>query len=83
VALGGLFHDHKYREHLIGMSKEDFILKFPNTFWKVVKPAPIAQPGQEWYVNDYESSRNEVGGGPAWTAIFENGRLVEFDFFKG
>lgn len=83
VALAGLFHDHGYRHQLIGMTVAEFERTFPNTFYEVRKLPPIAKPNQVFYIDDYQSAQREDGlYGMCWKAVFEDGRLIEFEFFK-
>ena len=83
IAFGGLFHDSSYQQRLIGVSFEQFTQAFPNTFYKVRKPPPIAKPNQEFYINDYQRAQREDGRyDGCWEAIFEDGRLVAFDYSK-
>jgi len=83
IAFGGLFHDHSYRQRFIGMSVEQVERAFPNTFYKVRRPPPIAKSNQEFFIDDYQQAQREEGGyGMCWRAIFEDGRLIELDVFK-
>ena len=84
VALSGIFHDHKFRKSLIGITVSEFQSRFPSTFYEVRKLPPIAKDGQQYFIDNYERSIRENGAlGLVWLAVFENGRLVEFDFSKG
>ena len=84
VALSGMFHDISYRDSLIGMSVEEFLKRFPATFYEVKVPPPIAAPNQRWFVDDYAQSIRPTGpGGMCWEAVFENNRLIHISFHKG
>jgi hypothetical protein len=83
TALGGLFHDRAYREALIGMSETEFQTTFPNTFYEIQNPPPIAKPEQRWFIEGYAESKRPDGGGPGWHVVFEKGKVVEIDYFKG
>jgi hypothetical protein len=83
VALSGMFHDHAFRRSLLGMTMQKFEERFPHTFFRVVKPPPVAKPGQVYMISDLAQSRNPDGHfGLCWLVVFENDRLIEFDFFK-
>ena len=83
IAFSGLFPDHAYRRHFIGMPVEQFQKSFPNTFYKTRTQRPNAKPNQQFYIDDYElAQREEWFYGMGWEAVFEDGRLVEFNFFK-
>jgi len=84
VALPGMIHDHSYRQKMLGSSLSDFEARFPSTFYEVKTPPPIAKPGQRYFINDYHQAQREDGGfGFVWYAVFEEGRLVQLDIFKG
>ena len=83
VAFAGLLRDPAYRRHFIGMPIEQFQKSFPNTFYKARTQRPNAKPNQEFYIDDYQlAQREEWFYGMGWEAVFEDGRLVEFKFFK-
>ena len=84
VVFGGLFHDLSYRNRFLGLSPEEFMRRFPNTFYKVRSRPPILKPNQDLYINNYQQAIGEPGIlGACWEALFEDGRLIEFDYGKG
>ena len=83
VALSGIFHDHRYRDHFLGMSQAEFESHFPSTFHHVVCQPPIAREGDLYFVSDLRQARDETGVfGMCWMAVFRDGRLFEFTFAK-
>lgn len=83
VALSGIFHDHSYRDHFLGMSQAEFESHFPATFHRVVRQPPIARDGDLYFVSDYRQARDETGAfGMCWMAVFRDDRLIEFTFAK-
>jgi hypothetical protein len=83
VALSGIFHDYAFRQSLLGSTMHQFEERFPHSFFKVVKPPPIAKPGQIYMISDLPQSRSSDGHfGFCWLAVFENDRLIEFEFFN-
>ena len=83
VALSGMFHDHAFRHSLLGSTMQQFEERFPHSFFKVVKLPPVAKQGQIYMISDLAQSRNSDGHfGFCWLAVFENYRLIEFNFCK-
>jgi hypothetical protein len=83
VALSGMFHDHAFRQSLLGSTVQQFEERFPHSFFKVVKPPPVAKLGQIYMISDLAQSQNSDGHfGLCWLAVFENDRLIEFNFCK-
>ena len=84
VALLGMTHDHEFRQGLNGISPSELENRFPSTFYEVKTLPPVAQPGQRYFINDYQQAqRAEVGFNSVWLAIFDKDRLIEFDIYKG
>jgi hypothetical protein len=84
VVLGGMFHDHSYRQRFIGMSHAEFEALFPYTFFACTRQPPIAKSNETYYIDDYQQAKAQTGQyGMCWLVVFRDGRLVEFSFLKG
>lgn len=83
IALSGIFHDHAFRHSFLGTTIQEFEKRFPHTFFRVVKPPPTAKPGQVYMISDLAQSRSSGGHfGLCWLVVFEDDRLIEFEFVK-
>ncbi len=83
VALSGMFHDREFCQSLLGITVSEFEARFPSTFYEVRKLPPVAKEGQRFFIDSYEQSKREDGSiGMGWLAVFESGKLIEFEFSK-
>ncbi len=84
VALSGIFHDHAYREHFVGMTQAEFEKHFPSTFHRVRRQPPIAAPGEAFYIDDYSQSIREDGRfDMCWFVVVRENKVVKFSLAKG
>ncbi len=83
ITLPGMTHDHQFRNSLVGITPEDLEKRFPATFYEVQNLPPIANPGERYFINDYQQSRSADGSYSfVWLAIFDHDRLTTIDISK-
>lgn len=85
VAKAGLIDDREFRESLKGLTVEEFEKVFPHTFYEMKRRPPSAREGRSFFVDDYSASRSIGQDDPfvGWMAVFDDGRLIEFEWHKG